>query len=270
MKATVLIDNLTKDALKKEWGLAIYIEYGERRILLDTGASGAFAENAAALGFSLAKVDAGVLSHAHFDHSDGLADFFAQNETAPFYLRKGAGENCYGKKWIFHRYIGIKRGVLDRFQDRIRFVDGNAEIFPGVFLIPHTTPGLEEIGRKAGMYVRREGLWCPDCFDHEQSLVLDTEKGLVIFNSCSHGGADHIIRQIGEVFPGKKMFALIGGFHLYQSPEREVLRLAEEIKATGIEEIYTGHCTGEKAFDVLHQVLGDKAHQIYTGMEIEI
>ena len=43
MKATVLIDNLTKDALKKEWGLAIYIEYGERRILLDTGASGAFA-----------------------------------------------------------------------------------------------------------------------------------------------------------------------------------------------------------------------------------
>ena len=37
MKATVLIDNLTKDALKKEWGLAIYIEYGERRILLDTG-----------------------------------------------------------------------------------------------------------------------------------------------------------------------------------------------------------------------------------------
>lgn len=75
MKATVLIDNLTKDALKKEWGLAIYIEYGERRILLDTGASGAFAENAAALGFSLAKVDAGVLSHAHFDHSDGLADF---------------------------------------------------------------------------------------------------------------------------------------------------------------------------------------------------
>lgn len=84
MKATVLIDNLTKDALKKEWGLAIYIEYGERRILLDTGASGAFAENAAALGFSLAKVDAGVLSHAHFDHSDGLADFFAQNETGAF------------------------------------------------------------------------------------------------------------------------------------------------------------------------------------------
>ena len=109
-----------------------------------------------------------------------------------------------------------------------------------------------------------------DCFDHEQSLVLDTEKGLVIFNSCSHGGADHIIREIGEVFPGKKIFALIGGFHLYLSPEREVLRLAEEIKATGIEEIYTGHCTGEKAFDVLHQVLGDKAHQIYTGMEIEI
>ena len=117
MKAVILVDNLTKGMLKKEWGLSVYIEHDGRRILLDTGASGAFAENAEALGISLEKVDAGVLSHAHYDHADGMAEFFARNETAPFYLRKGAGEDCYSRKWIFHRYIGIHRGFLSSFRD---------------------------------------------------------------------------------------------------------------------------------------------------------
>ena len=124
MKAVILVDNLTKGMLKKEWGLSVYIEHDGRRILLDTGASGAFAENAEALGISLEKVDAGVLSHAHYDHADGMAEFFARNETAPFYLRKGAGEDCYSRKWIFHRYIGIHRGFLSRFRDRIRYAGG--------------------------------------------------------------------------------------------------------------------------------------------------
>ena len=50
MKATILIDNLTKGTLAAEWGLSIHIEYEGRRILLDTGASGRFADNAGKLG----------------------------------------------------------------------------------------------------------------------------------------------------------------------------------------------------------------------------
>ena len=46
MKATILIDNLTKGSLVPEWGLSIYIEYNGHKILLDTGASGRFARNA--------------------------------------------------------------------------------------------------------------------------------------------------------------------------------------------------------------------------------
>lgn len=43
MKLTVLIDNITKDEkLLSEWGLSVYIEYKDRKILLDTGASDAF------------------------------------------------------------------------------------------------------------------------------------------------------------------------------------------------------------------------------------
>lgn len=270
MLVKILIDNITKDKLQKEWGLAIYIEYNGHKLLLDTGATGKFIRNAEAMGIDLKQVEFGVLSHAHFDHSDGLEAFFKENAKASFYLREGSGENCYGKKWIFHEYVGIHKGYLTRYRDRIVYAAGDYEIVPGVTLIPHKTTGLDQKGKRAGMYVRRNGKWVPDSFSHEQSLVFDTDRGLVIFNSCSHGGADNIIREVADTYPEKKIYALIGGFHLYASSKAEILTLAEGINKTGIEKVYTGHCTGKRAFRILKGVLGERAEQMYTGMELEI
>ncbi len=99
MKIQVLIDNIASCCgprkLFGEWGLSVYVEFEGKRYLLDTGASHLFAKNAGLMGVDLSKIDMGILSHAHFDHSDGMARFFALNKIAPFYLRKGAGENCY-------------------------------------------------------------------------------------------------------------------------------------------------------------------------------
>lgn len=39
MKAIVVVDNISNNGMKKEWGLCIYIEYQDSKILLDTGAS---------------------------------------------------------------------------------------------------------------------------------------------------------------------------------------------------------------------------------------
>lgn len=55
MKATVLIDNIAKDKLKGEWGLSIFIEHQDKRILLDTGAGKNFAHNASKLSLPLEK-----------------------------------------------------------------------------------------------------------------------------------------------------------------------------------------------------------------------
>ena len=73
------------------------------------------------------------------------------------------------------------------------------------------------------MYLKEKRRWRPDSFSHEQSLVFDTPDGLVIFNSCSHGGADTIIREVTTTFPDKKVKALIGGFHLYNKTDAEIL-----------------------------------------------
>ena len=119
------------------------------------------------------------------------------------------------------------------------------------------------------MYVRSKSGWKPDDFSHEQSLVFETTEGLVIFNSCSHGGADNIINEIKETYPGQKIRALIGGFHICNRPETEVRALGRRIKETGIEEIYTGHCTGKKAFEILKEELGTAVHQLHVGLEME-
>ena len=42
MKATVLVDNISCNELAGEWGLSIYIEYRDKKILLDTGTSELF------------------------------------------------------------------------------------------------------------------------------------------------------------------------------------------------------------------------------------
>ena len=98
LEMTVLIDNVAEEPLAGEWGLSILIIADGRKILLDTGSSDLFARNADCLGIDLGSVDIGVLSHAHYDHADGMETFFSLNRSAPFLVREGACENCFGVK----------------------------------------------------------------------------------------------------------------------------------------------------------------------------
>lgn len=269
MKATVVVDNIKSADIPGEWGLCIYIEYAGRKILLDTGASDLFVSNAAKLGLSLEDVDMAVLSHAHYDHANGMKAFFEKNSGAPFYLRESAAPDCYFKKRFIRKYIGMPRDIQSEFPERIIPVRGDIEPDRGIWLIPHKTPGLEAVGRREKMYRKRPDGWYPDDFAHEQSLVLDTAEGLVIFNSCSHGGAANIISEVAGFFPGRNVHAIIGGFHLYNKSEGEVRDLGRKIKETGIKYVCTGHCTGESAYGILEQELGDILHQLHTGLVME-
>lgn len=271
MKITVLIDNISKSELLGEWGLSFYIEYEGKHFLLDTGAGAGFLENAKKIGISLDNVDYGVLSHAHYDHSDGMPVFFAENKKAQFYLRKGSEENCYSRKgFLRYKYIGIRQGTLQNYADRITYVEGDHELTEGVYLIPHKTPGLERIAKRNALFVRDNGKMFPDDFAHEQSMVFDTPKGLVILNSCAHGGTDHIITEVAATFPDKEIYAFLGGMHLYKTSGEDVRALAERIRETGIQKVITGHCTGEEGFSILKKELGNRVEQMYCGMEIEI
>lgn len=270
MIATVLCDNTPFGTLFGEWGLSVCIEYGNRRILLDTGASDLFAVNAEKLGIDLAGVDFGVLSHAHYDHGNGLAAFFEINGKAPFYIASRARENCYGDNAeLGYHYIGLPPGTLDRYADRLRKVDGKTCISPGVTLLGHTTRGLERIGLREGLFVERDGVRQPDDFSHEVSLIFETGAGLVVFNSCSHAGAANILKEVGDAFPDQKIAALIGGFHLFRRTADQVTEFAREVRQTGIGYICTGHCTGDAAYEILERELGDAVHRLRCGLRME-
>lgn len=270
MKITTLIENTAPERFISEWGLSLYIEFNGKSYLLDTGASGKFIKNAKTLGISIEDVDRAVLSHAHFDHAYGMNDFFKANSAAPFYLRAGSGENCYSKHSFFKKYIGLKKGTLRKWHNRILFADGNYQIDENVYLIPHSLKEVIDAGAKSNMFVKENGKMVPERFDHEQSLVFDTDQGLVIFNSCSHGGADNIIREVVNVFPGKKLYAYIGGFHTFSKSRDYMNQFADRLIATGISVIYTGHCTGMKNYRILEEKISGKVHYLATGTVLSL
>ena len=191
--------------------------------------------------------------------------FFAANERAPFLLREGSYENCYAIKEGAWEYIGIHKGFLNAYEKRIQYVSGVHAIADGIWLIPHRKASYTSIALRNDLYAVRDGNRLPDDFVHEQSLVIEMEKGLIIFNSCSHTGMTNILADIREMLGRSDVYAYVGGLHLYKLTDEELAVLCNEIRRTPIEHIFTGHCTGDHAFSVLKKQLGDRVEQFTSG-----
>ncbi len=279
MEITVLIENLGPDTLVCEHGLSLHINYKGHSILLDTGSSGSFADNAKALGIDLAGVEYAALSHGHYDHTDGLRAFFSANERTPMLVRKGALGAYYSMRGgTAPRFVGIHRDICRDYAHRLVEVDGLYRSFPGGWLVENPAPEAsadrtQHLYRKLG-----EDNFVEDDFSHEHSLVLEGENGLVVFNSCCHAGAANIAAHIAKTFPGKPIAALLGGFHMMGATgtdsincsEDYVKSVADRFKRLNIAHIYTGHCTGTPAFHLLKKELGNRLEYMKTGDRITL
>ena len=280
MKVTTLIENQAPDSLCREHGLAMHIEYKGKNYLLDTGASGQFAENAHRLGICLSDVDAAFLSHAHYDHSGGYREFFSENSKAVLYLQKAVRENCYSKFLLYRQYIGVPKGVLKNYRNRLRFMSGTVETEPGVWTVSHSIPGLSERGRRGHMYIKSKNGFSPDNFSHEQSLVFERENDLVLFNSCCHAGVVSIIDEVNYALKtaDKKVSYVFGGFHTMglRGPGsmsgrlEDIQELGRQLLKRNISCVYTGHCTGIPAFRVLKKTMKEKVRYMKTGSVISL
>ncbi len=271
MEITVLIDNISHDEnLASEWGLSFHIKFGNHNILLDSGASAAFADNADKLGVDLSKVDIAVLSHAHHDHSDGFDEFCRRNHSCPIYIQKSVRTNLYKLKEDGYNYLGISAEVNRRFRKRAIRVSEPMTIADGVHLVPHTTRNLKKQGLRESMFMKRGQSYIPDDFKHEHSLVLeipDSEE-IVVLNSCSHAGAYNIIDEVTRAFPGKRIKAYLGGLHLFNKTDDEVRAFAQLVKDRDVGKLFTVHCTGDHQFELLKEILGGRAVQFSCGMRI--
>ena len=105
-----------------------------------------------------------------------------------------------------------------------------------------------------------------DYLEDDSGLIINTEKGLVIFTGCGHSGILEIIKKGKEIYLNDKVYALIGGFHLKKISDFES-GLLETLRKIPI--IYTGHCTKDHVIEYLKEQ-DLPIHTLKTKMRIEI
>jgi 7,8-dihydropterin-6-yl-methyl-4-(beta-D-ribofuranosyl)aminobenzene 5'-phosphate synthase len=196
---TILYDAFGKDsAMQRDWGYAALVEYGEKRILFDSGNNpGVLAHNAKAKSIDLSKLDFVVMSHRHGDHMGGLAHLLKANPKVTIYAPK-EGYGVYGADLpsSFYRkdpslapeqrYYGGAPPDVMRFGSawpgaNFQLVDKTVEIASGVYLISLISdkPGTLEL--------------------HELSLAIKTPNGMVLVVGCSHPGIDKIVEAVSRI-----------------------------------------------------------------------
>jgi 7,8-dihydropterin-6-yl-methyl-4-(beta-D-ribofuranosyl)aminobenzene 5'-phosphate synthase len=282
MRVTALIENETSDGcdhLQSEHGLSLHIETAGTTVLFDTGSSGAFADNAAALGIDLAGVDLAVLSHQHYDHGGGLRRFFDVNAKARVYLRDCAVDNRFFKALaVFKHPIGLDHSVVDDFPERYIRVSEPTEVAPGVWLLTEIGNDHPRPKGNRRLFVEHDGALTPDPFDHELVMAVLEDDGMVIFTGCSHSGILNMVESATARFPETPVKAVFGGFHLVGIPKLntmpagrpEVEEIAGKMMGAVDGTVFTGHCTGRKALDILAGVMGDTLRPLATGASVEV
>jgi 7,8-dihydropterin-6-yl-methyl-4-(beta-D-ribofuranosyl)aminobenzene 5'-phosphate synthase len=261
MDITVLIENSTgasaSDRLAAEHGLSLHVDTGRTRILFDTGTTGAFADNAHALGIDLARIDFAVVSHHHYDHGGGLERLFQENRTVRVWMKPGPDGRCVATNPDGSTHpIGIDPEVMQSHADRLVSIADPAEIAPGVTILtrfPRNHPLPVGNGR---LFVESADGRTADPFDHELAMVIDDGSGITVITGCAHRGVLNIVDAAMQAFPERSVRAVIGGFHLNAETEESIRVTADLLAERDVRHVWTGHCTGERAEAILAERLG--------------
>lgn len=184
MKITILIDNKSFIAgLNSHWGLSIYMEVGNKRILFDTDTDpNALLENSKKLGIYLDDLDMIIISHNHGDHTGGLRLISRLSPRIRVYFPSHSRLGNYLKN------LGLTPIPV---RDTVKLSE---ELFV-----------LGEL--KAGFRL------------HEIAFVVKINNKLIIFVGCSHPGVDKIVSKAIEEIRGEA-YLVLGGFH---SPANKAL-----------------------------------------------
>ncbi len=276
MTFTLLIDNNKhpEKALLSEHGISIYFEKDGYKWLLDTGNSPLFIENAKTLGIDLTDVDCVLISHAHKDHTGGLAVFLNINSKAKVFLSAHIPDQRYfslrhGDK----RDISWDYSVIEKHKHRFNWIDESVYLSENVAVIANFKTIFPAPKANSTLFVEKHQQLLLDPFKHEMAVAICSKEGLIVFSGCAHNGLLNTLRTSTEFTGIPKVKACIGGAHLPDKTNETLCESDEEIMiiARQIEEQYpkmqliTGHCTGRHAQRLLKSVLGENIDVFYSG-----
>src|SRR5262249_541119 len=95
-----------------------------------------------------------------------------------------------------------------------------------------------------------------DNIPEDQSLVLDTPKGLVIITGCGHAGVVNILSFAETEFPQTPVYGILGGLHLFPASDQQLGWTGDKLKEFGVSYLVGAHCTGIESVYQLRQRLG--------------
>jgi 7,8-dihydropterin-6-yl-methyl-4-(beta-D-ribofuranosyl)aminobenzene 5'-phosphate synthase len=233
LRFTILYDNyLYKEGTKPDWGFSCLIEGTEKTILFDTGTDPRILmHNVDVLEVDLKKVGLIVISHNHGDHTGGLSAVLERNPAVTVYFPVSFPPS-FGRS-------------VEELQARAQTVDKPIQICRDVYL-------TGEMGNEI----------------KEQSLIIDTAKGLIVVTGCSHPGIVNILRRSREVVD-KPIRLVFGGFHLGEASNAEMQKIIASFKALKVEKCGATHCTGDAQIAMFKKAFGEDYVPMGTGRIIE-
>jgi len=202
-----------------------------------------------------------VLSHNHSDHTGGLLtlrkDVAARAPDALARVHVGRGLFWSRPRGEGEANLPLKTRA-DYAAAGITFVEheGPQQILPGVWLtgpVPRVHP--ERNWSDVGQVRTPEGL-VEDTIPEDQSLVFDTDQGLVILAGCGHAGIINTVEYARKVVRAAPIHAIVGGLHLYALGDERLNWTADQLKANGLANLVGAHCTGIEAVYRIRQRAG--------------
>jgi 7,8-dihydropterin-6-yl-methyl-4-(beta-D-ribofuranosyl)aminobenzene 5'-phosphate synthase len=247
-------------SMHAEHGLSYFIETvttgGTSALMFDYGVDAAgVLNNLKLLDIDLSVVDALGLSHGHFDHWGGLTGILKESRSrmrhgTPLYV----GEDAFAHRYTLRAEGALTDiGALDRAEVegigvRIIEVDKPTEIAPGVYLSGSIERVTEYEHVPPYLLVEQDGELRQDSFLGEQALAFVVkDKGLVVLSGCAHAGIVNTVKHAQKITGVSRLHALLGGFHLINSPPEIIEATAADIKAMSPDFIVPTHCTGFEA-----------------------
>ena len=253
LKITVLIENQSsREELRAEHGLSLWVEADNRRLLFDTGQSAAFVENARTLGVNLADAEAVVLSHGHYDHGGGLAASPERFRHARLYVHPAA----FDAKYVVPpgqagRCNTAEFGGLDAIRSAIPntiLTEGPTEIMPNIY-VTGAIPRRREYEDTGGPFFRDAAGTTPDPLSDDQAVYIATTNGLVVLLGCAHAGTVNTLDYVAELTSRQHVHAVLGGMHLCHSSEKRVRNTLAALQEYDPRWIGPCHCTGPDAVE---------------------